>query len=269
MSVPNVAEDNPRQEYTLEEMEASTREEPQPKPEDIKTPDGKSLADILEHQRRLEESLKLSESARIALQQAAERPASPAPQPQQPEPQREPLTREKLAEIYQEDPIKAIAMMQDDAIARAAEHFETRLNQLQVGTEGAAEDWAKKEFADEFAVLGKEINAFKAQIPDQSIFTTKKGWEDLVSYVRGQRGNFERYLEHKTGNPPRTPSDARREAEDAAGFSTTSRQRSSIPDATRRLDPTTEAIAENLFPDLTKEQAIAEYIKWANIGVQR
>ncbi len=264
MSVPNTEVDNPRQEFTLDEMEESTREEtPQPKPEDIKTPDGKSLAEILERQARLEESLRLSESARVALQESAKRP-EPVRE-EAPQPIREPLTREKLAEVFAEDPIKAVAMMQDDAMERAAAHVEARLNQLQAGTVDQAENWAKQEFKDEFAVLGDQIEDFRRKIPNQAVFTTKQGWEDLISYVRGQRGNFEKYLEYKTNGPKKTPAEARREVELDTGFTPTRTTRSRIPEAPTDLDSTTVRIAENLFPGLSQQDAIREYKKWSNI----
>jgi hypothetical protein len=266
MSVPNVAEqDNPRQEFTLDEMEESTREPaPSLKPEDIKTPEGKTLAEVLEHQRRLEESLKLSESARAALQASLQKPQE-QPRQEAPQPEREPLTREKLAEIYQEDPIKAIAMMQDDAMERAAAHVEARLSQIQAGTVDQAENWAKQEFKDEFAVLGDQIEAFRREIPNQAVFTTKKGWEDLIAYVRGQRGNFEKYLEYKQNGPARTPERARTEAEFSTGFTPTAPVRSKIPEGPVDLDQTTVRIAMNLFPDLREADAIREYKRWSNI----
>lgn len=217
---------------------------------------GKSAAELVAHNKALETSLRLSESARIAL----ERPQAPAPVAPVAEAPAPRITREQLQEIYEKDPLEAFAVMSDLAIQNAARHYEARMSNIELGSTGAAEAQAKAKYGTEFEVLGKEIEAVRRAVPDQSIFNSPKAWEDLVSYVRGQPENFDKIVDARAGKTTRTAEAARAEQEADIGFSATPVLRAAPPGRVKTLDATQKEIAATL--GLTE----AEYIKWHNLG---
>lgn len=255
-------------EVGLEEMEAELQA-PAPDPQATKLegddiPDefkGKSVKDIIEQQKRLSDALRISEAERLrALETRQPAPAAPAPTP---EPAYVPLTKEKIQEMYEEDPLKAIEAINNDALRRADEHFNRRFAQLEGSLASTQESWARQEFADEFKVLGDDIQALISQIPDKSVLNTKKSWEDLISYVRGQRGNFEKLWEFKqSGKPPKNGAQAREEQVADAGFSPRPTVRSETPTSTGSLDATSRRVMEVLGTFKNEE----EYIKWQRMG---
>lgn len=256
---------------TLEEMENELKsDQPSSTPKDLKLegdtiPEalrGRTLEELLAKQDQLTQALQISEAARLALQ-ANERQAAPPPAPAPPpEPEYKPLTREQIQQVYEEDPLRAIEMMHNDALFRAEKHFEQRFGRIEGSVAQSQEVWARQQFPDEFKVLGKEIQELISRIPDKSVFNTQQGWQEAIEYVRGR--NFDKFFEFKVnGKTPRTAADARMEQDQDVGFTNRNTNRSTpIPEVDGDLDPTTARIAEVLGLDQK------EYKRWAKMGAQ-
>ncbi len=247
--------------YTLEDFEALNAPEKDDDPDSIKLegekiPEryrGKSLSDILK------ENAALEQQARIAvLEQRRPEPAPSAPAPQAPEPEPE-LTREQLQELYDNDPLAAIEAMQAQALRTAERSLAGRLGALEAGTVGATENWARTEYADEFELFGDKIEQFKNSLPNKQVLTTKQGWKDMISYIRGQDDNFELLLEHRAGRPHPSPRSARRAQAETAGFNGTPARRGSVSSRGVRLSSDQREAARGLG------MSEAEYAKWANV----
>lgn len=259
---------------TLEEYEAATAAPAAPtKASDFKLegddiPEefrGKTAAEIAAQAKAAMAALRTSEESRLTMKTALEtrQPAAPAPVAEVVE---EPvMTREQLAELYATDPIAAMEKVTEIAERRAEKNFNQRLGQMESSGMGMAENWARQEFPDEFKLFGTELTEFVKKFPPAT-FSTKKGWEDAVSFVRGQRGNFEKLMEHRQ-NPARTAAEAREAQEAAAGHSGTGNgQRGRVPaEAPVVLDATQKQIAQEFINSgVFKDEA--EYVKWSKIG---
>lgn len=258
---------------TLEEYEAATSAPAAPpKASDFKLegddiPEefrGKTAAEIAVQAKAAMSALRTSEESRLTMKSALET-RQPVPAPVV-EPVEEPvMTREQLAELYATDPIAAMEKVTEIAEARATKNFNTRLGQMESSGMSLAENWARQEFPDEFKLFGAELSEFVKKFP-AATFSTKKGWEDAVSFVRGQRGNFEKLVEHRS-NPARTPAEARQEQEDKAGHSGTGNgQRGKVPvEAPTVLDAVQMQIAQE-FINSGVFKDVDEYVKWSKIG---
>ncbi len=218
---------------------------------------GKSVVELMQTAAALAEALKTSERARTQADQMATlaaRTAPPAPETSREEP---PLTREQLAELYQTDPLKAIELMQAQAIRAAAGNIEARLGSLAQSTTAAAESQARAKYAPEFEALGPEISAMIQQIPNASqVLTSSDAWDRLISLVRGSPGNFEKIIQHRAGKTLET---ARAAQSLDAGPSITSAVRAPSATITGTLDSTQKEIAGKL--GLTE----AEYLQWSKV----
>lgn len=252
---------------TLEDMEQELQ--PAPKVTDTKlegdvVPEefrGKSVAEVIEQTNRLKQALQISEAERLkALQQPAPVPAPVAAPPAQVD-EYKPLTKEQIQALYEEDPLKAFEAMQNDALIRADIHFNRRFGALEGSLASTQEGWARQEFKDEFEVLGPQITELLGQITDKRVLNDKQSWKDLISYVRGQPGNFEKLWEHKSKHPaPRTAADARAEQAADVGFSPRPTARAETPIPEGSLDPVQKRVAEVLG------MSEAEYVKYSKMG---
>lgn len=228
-------------------------------PEDLR---GKTVAEIVARTKALSDSLRLSEQARkqaeLTAETALRHPAAPPPPPP---PAPKELTEEELAELHQSDPIKAIRVMQDQAIRIAEQNLEHRLRPLFSGTASSVESAARVKYADEFQLFGDQISQVVAQVTDKSAFSRPEAWDDLISLVRGRPGNLERIIEHRNGAAAaqQQAEAARRAQADGIGFSGTEARMSRVPTSAAALDPTQREIADKL--GLTPE----EYVKWSKI----
>lgn len=227
-------------------------------PDDLK---GKSVTELIAQANALQEALKVSERARTSSEQMAALATRSTPTPVAaavPEPV---LTDEQLAEIYQNEPIKAIKLMQDQAARALLTNIDSRLGTLYNSTAAQAESSARTKFAAEFEVLGPEISQMIAQIPNsKSVLTTPEAWENLISIVRGKPGAFEKISQHyaaKAGAP--TLETARRAQSEDAGVVLTSAVRAPSPTAPTTLDATQKEIAQKL--GLTEK----EYQDWSKV----
>lgn len=255
---------------TLDELEQTPPESP--KLDDVKldgdnVPEefrGKSVADMLKAVKGLGDSLKLSEEARQRAETlaklASERPAA-APIPAQP-PVEEPkeLSDEELNELYANEPLKAIRAMQDSMIRRVERNLNARIGSLTTGSASAVEQAARQKYPDEFKIFEQDIKDMVAVLPDKSVLANPQAWDDLVSFIRGKPGNWERFMAAKAApSKAEAAANARQDQADTVGFSGTEARMRSIPGSVDQLDAIQKEIAANL--DMTE----AEYIKWSKV----
>ncbi len=262
-------------EVTIDEMEqASKAAEPAAKPTDLSSirfddssvPEhlkGKTAAELVQMVERTRESLRLSEDARQALVNSAGRVGDPREERrEEPVDESDSITRDQLAELFKDDPMKAMEIYEKRLLKNLGGHLNERFQPLVKGSIAQQQNQARSKYATEFELFADQINEVAEQV-DPSVLTTAKGWEDIVSYVRGQPQNFEKLIS-RAANGGRTASDARREQIEDIGFST---GRSPRQEATSidfmGLDEVQRKIAENQFPDLSPQKAYAEYKKWA------
>lgn len=267
---------------TMNEIEEQLGTEEKP-PVDLKTmmaegetvPEayrGKSVDEIIKiaetARTQMNESTVAAKEARAAAERAEQFGRTPPPPP--PESPKD-LTREQLKELYDEDPIKALEMMETQALRRVEKHVEERIAPLTAGTVSAAENWARAEFPDEFALFGDKIQGMVDSIPNKQVFSSKKGWEDAVAYIRGQKGNFEKLVDHRAEKASALEGQGARERQrETAGFTgrttvansarrdTSSRQDADMGDEERQI--MTRFINDGTFKDA------AEYRKWQKMG---
>lgn len=227
-------------------------------PEDLR---GKSVEELMQYSQRLSESLKMSERARLQSEQMTALATRSAPPPVEAPPEPPELTDEQLAELHQSDPIKAIKLMQQQAIRVAASNYDSRLGSLAQSATAAAETEARRRYSDEFEVLGSEISTMVQQLPNaREVLTTPEAWERLISLVRGSPGNFERIIQRraaKSGAP--TLETARKAQAEDAGVSMASAVRTPNPRSVAQLDDTAREIAKNL--GISPE----EYVRWSQV----
>jgi hypothetical protein len=225
---------------------------------------GKSAAELASMAKGLSDSLRMSESARKQAETnaslALQRPPVPVA-----EPVREPeMNDEQLAEIYQNDPLKAIKIMQERSIREAEKNLEARLGPLFSGSAASAEAQARAKYAAEFELFGDQISQIVGSLPNaKTAMANPQSWDDLVSFVRGKPGNFDRLVEHKVGKSAADRKAAAQAAQAAdAGLSMASSVRapSSAAAVTGQLDDLQREIAGKL--NMTE----AEYIKWSNVS---
>mgnify|MGYP001602180388 CR=1 FL=1 len=219
---------------------------------------GKTIDDVLQENQRLQDSLRLRDAETATYRTALETRGTQQQVQQQVVDAPKELTREELAEIYAEDPLKAIEVMNDQAIRRAEQHLAVRLGSIEQGTISAAEAQARAKYPDEFELFGDDLIKFKNQMPNQGIFASTKGWEDMISYIRGQDGNIEKLIAKRTGNL-QTPSSARQKEQANAGFSRSTQRSTSVGNA-REATPEQKQVAEGLG------MTVAEYLKWDKVG---
>jgi len=266
------------QSVSLEEMESEakpevkggdTKAEGDDIPEEYR---GKSVKEIIAIANSARSGLQTATSAAEAARAAAElasqnRQSAPPP----PEEVKE-LSREEIKALYDEDPLKAIEVIEEQAARRVSAHIESRLAPLTQGTMSAAENWARQEFGDEFELFEKDIKALVNNVPNKAVFTTKEGWQDAVAYIRGKAGNFEKLIDHrreKENNQDRET--ARTRERSAAGFTgrSTNAGNTRAPSSDKaigdRMSPEMKTIADNFISDGVFKD-YAEYMSWYNKG---
>lgn len=234
---------------------------------------GKSVDEIIKiaesARTQMNESTRAAQEAREAAQRAEQLGrTAPPPPPEAPKD----LTREQLKELYEEDPIAALEVMEQQALRRVERHVDQRLEPLTAGTVNAAENWARQEYPDEFALFGDKIKGMVDSIPNKSVFSTKKGWEDAVAYIRGQAGNFEKLIEHRqTKNNSEELGNARERERQNAGFTgrtTVASTRRDTSSSTRQdadMGDEERQIAQRFINDGTFKD-MNEYRRWQKMG---
>lgn len=234
---------------------------------------GKSVSEIIRiaetARTTMNESVTAARTAAEAARDAAaamgnRRDEPPAPPPKE-------LTREEIKALYDEDPMAALDVIQEQAMRRVSQHVEERIAPLTSGTMSAAENWAKQEFPEEFELFGDKIKQMIDSVPNKQIFSGKKGWEDAIAYVRGQKGNFEKLMEHRTNKGNSDEAASARERERAnAGFTgrstTTARQREAARSADAGdMGEQEKSIAQSFIDNGTFKD-MAEYRRWQKMG---
>lgn len=231
-------------------------------PEELK---GKSVQDIIAYAGGLGKSLRTSEEGRRAAEAkaaaVAAAPAAPAAAaaPVLEEPKE--LTDEELAEMFRTDPLGAIKSMNAQATRRVEKNFEARIGTLVKGGASSAEQSARAKYPEEFEIFGDQITAMVASLPSKDPLSRPEAWDDMISYIRGKPGNFDRLWEHKNKKGQAAAAAAAQAAQaNEAGVSLAP---SAGAPAARKgntvLDATEKEIAANL--GMTE----ADYIKWRDV----
>lgn len=209
---------------------------------------GKSVQDALEYTNRLTELLRESERARSA----APAPAPTAP-PAAPEP--EELTPEKFNDLFQQDPYEAYKAMQASTLRQVERNLGARLDPLRQGVITSAEAMARSKYAEEFSVLGDEIKAVAAQLPDKSVLANPAAWDQIVTYARG--AHFDKLVNHRlTAQAGQNATAAQAAQRGAAPVNIQSRSAPMGGPPAGDIDPLKAEIAKTLG------MSIAEYQKW-------
>lgn len=229
---------------------------------------GKTVADLIRERDVLAQSVDIANKARKAAEEAGgvrtvervvEREPVAAPAK---------LTKEQLAMLFEQDPIAAVGYMQDIALKEAEGAFERRFAPLAAGSASNAEASAKARFANEFALFGADIKQITDSLPDKSILANSVGWDNIIAYVRGKPGNFEKLIEANAAKAAEAAALAAREGQDrSAGASLTSSVRAAAPvtvsidgGSTFGLDTAERKAADDM------DISYKEYAKWKNIG---
>lgn len=227
-------------------------------PEELK---GKSVEDVVKFNKGLADALKVSEAARQQMALTAEalsrRDSSPPPPP--PPPPEPELTDEQIAELFKDDPVKAMAAVTERSEKRMERNFQSRVEPLFSGGAVTQEQDARARYPKEFELFGPEIQEAIKNLPNAKVsMSSKAAWDDLVSWVRGKPGNFERLAEAKAAPvQAKTAEDARRTQAESIGFQSSGGPVNRIPQSVGQLDATQLEIARGL--DMTPE----EYVTWS------
>lgn len=262
------------QEVTMEEMEelaaekkvetappkagATTKLEAEDVPDALR---GKTASELIETNRRLEESLRISEDARLALRGRAteiedvrevvtEDPADK-------------MTREEFEELYKTDPMKAMEIYDRRLTKSIMANIEARFGPLIKGAASGQLEHAKSRYPIEFKLFEKDILKVAEEVNPQ-VLGTAKGWDDIVRFVRGQDNNIEVFVAAKQGKTK----EGAREVEVAAAGHTAKGGAGAGARAnedTQGLDEVERKIALNQFSNLPPEKAYAEYKKWRGV----
>lgn len=218
---------------------------------------GKSVLEVLDHTKRVEEALRISEKAR---EEAANGPRTVYVEREQQQqvpqgPQK--LTREQVKEMYDNDPLAAFEYMQTQSAAMINQNVEARTAQLRNGIAVSAETQAKQKYAEDFQLFGKEITDIVSRLPDKSALALPGAWDDIVTYVRGQ--NVDKLIEYRTNKKETEGREAaqRTQAASAPQGSLASQRAPASVAVHGELDPIRKEIAQKL--GLTDE----EYTKWS------
>lgn len=222
---------------------------------------GKSVNDVISRMNSMEEALRLSEQARKQAETNAQLALSRGGEPQKPaeEETAQELSEEQIKELYEEDPIKAIQVINDQALRRAEKNLEIRLAPMMRGTSAQVEQAVRSKYADEFELFGDQITQLAGTVPNkEAVLSNPAAWDDLIALVRGRQGNMEKLIARKSGG--HTPTQAREMQTQTMGFTGTGGPRQSASPSNGQLDPIQKEIAEKM------NMSEAEYIKWMRVS---
>lgn len=231
--------------------------------------DAKARADALAAQgddprvKALQEALRISEEGRLRTEAMRAAPAVVDAGPAK-------LTEEQLAKLYEENPLKAIAYMQEQANRVLLENVSARLEPLVSGGATSAREMAKAKYPDEFALFGGDI---QKMLDDprvsKSSMNNVQAWDDLISFIRGQPANFEKLIDHRAAKTRSADAGTAQAAQAAAaGAHTRSDVRPPAPTGNGTLDAIEMEIARALAPDKDPEQAYADYRQWKGVATR-
>lgn len=201
-------------EQTLEEFEQATAVPAAPQSAaDIKLeaadlPDGlrgQTAAELARQLEGLKGALRTSEEARLVLSESLKRGSAPAAPAAPAAPSLPSKTREELAEMMRDDPMQVIDYLSVHLAANMDQHFERRFKPIVEGSSSSMESRYRERYKDEFELFKDDIAAVKAQV-NPAVLSTETGWDDIISYVRGRPGNFEKLVEKRTQSTVAAPS---------------------------------------------------------------
>lgn len=251
-------------EHTMEEIEAALAAPAGPAkiegddiPEQFRGKTAKEIADIAAASER---ALRVSEQARLSA--AETRQATPAPAPAPAPVAAAPLmTREEFQAMYEQDPLGALELYDQQREAKLLANLEARVLPLAAGAASAAEAQARSKFESEFELFGSEIKQLASQVPNKAFLASPEGWEQLISFVRGKEGNFDKLMEHKIAK--NQGAQARADQAAAAGFTSRSAVATIVKGAS---DPTNHGLdATELKVAAEFNMSPAEYVKWRDM----
>lgn len=253
-----------RVDITLDEMEAGlklqeTEAEAKKKADDAAAAAAAAQPPADPRVKALEEALRISEESRrrVAEMQASLQTQAPSAAPAAPKE----LTREELNKLYTDNPIEAIEYLQARQARIVEENVTKRLQPLMAGNATTAREQARLRYPDEFKLFEKEFDSVIDAIPDKSAMGSLKAWDDLIAWVRGKPGNFEKLVQlHDEQNRAKAAEDARTAQVAAAGASVRSEIRAPAPAGNKALDATEMEIIKTL--GMTPE----DYIKWRGVA---
>lgn len=258
---------------TMEEMEAADAAD---KTAAAATP---SVAEkeAQEKIQRLENAVRLSEDARIrAVAESAAKAVAPPPAPVAapvPEGPKD-LSAEELEAMVQENPTKALQMAMEQTRRVTTRDLEARIGPLVNAGYSTAETMARTKHAADFAILGPEIDAFLATIPEvqkRAALGNSEGWDTMLNYVRGQ------HVDKLVGARVKTEiaaqlAAARGEQVSSAPSNIASPGAVAPPVAVNGgvvFDATTVEIMKQVLNCEDTPKARAEWVKWSNASAGR
>ena len=210
----------------------------------------------------LQEALRISEEARKRTEETL-RSIGTATQTKKEEKE---LTEEELNELYQKNPLQAISIMTAKAVKLSEENISRRLEPLIHGGATNAKILAQSKYPDEFALFPSEI----AQLEEKYSggMSNPGAYDDLIAFIRGRPGNFEKLVEHITKKADeKKAEEARQREQSGAGSHTRSDLRPPPPaNEDYKLDDTEKEIARTILSDLEPEDAYKEYAKYRGVG---
>lgn len=237
---------------------------------------GKTMAEALEYMSGVEKALRTSEESRksgeegrgrleaeVAALKAAATRTSAQPSPETKDEPKE-LTDEELQELYDKEPLKAIKIMNQQAEYRVLNNLEKRVTPLVTGNADVAEQNARQKYKLEFELFGDDIDKV-LQRPDlnRMALSSAKGWDDLITYVRGQAGNVDKLIAYRTAEEKKRQEQEIQAAAAAgvpASLTSTGTRPPTPTAASGDLDDTEKEVARNL--NMTED----EYKKWKAVG---
>lgn len=130
-------------------------------------------------------------------------------------------------------------------LARGAQLFEQRFAQLASSVHTTAEADAARRYPKEFELFGQQIKQLASQT-DPALLTSTATWDNLIGYVRGAPGNFEKLVAAQTTLSPTLAREAQAASVGASFASTPQFSQQQHPLA---VDPVTREIALGLGYD--------------------
>ena len=167
---------------TIETSLSALDNEPEPEPEPEPAPPATDPTAELEALRR--EAAALREGLQVKSKIEAERGSQPAPQAPAPAPQQE-ITEQALREMWDQDPVRASALMSSRIADARASNLDTRLSTMLKASTAIVEAQVASRYAEDFADYGDEIRDVVRQFaPENQV--EPSAWDAAVQIVRGR-----------------------------------------------------------------------------------
>jgi hypothetical protein len=107
------------------------------------------------------------------------------------------ITPEKIRELLLSDkPEQGVALMLDTALRARDQNYQQRIQGVTQSAGLIAFEGAKQRHAEDFADFGEDIVAAAQQL-DPATLSSPAMWDDIVSWVRGQPKNKDKWLQRE------------------------------------------------------------------------